>query len=164
MNRFFALSSLVIFLIAISCGVKSEKQIQSTTKATAAPPIPTPIKHEPYVIKDSSNVKTFEGGVKMYIIEEGTGPIPTATQKLVAHYHGMLTDGTVFDSSFDRGQTSEFGLNQVIKGWTVALTQARCGSMVKLVIPPAMGYGSNARPTIPANSTLIFDVHLMRTY
>lgn len=154
-----------LLLILVACeGEKKHESIRATTKAVSAPPVPAPIDHEPYVIADSSKIQVLEGGVQMYIVEEGQGAIPTPTSKVIAHYHGMLTDGTVFDSSFDRGETSSFSLNGVIKGWTVSLSQVRCGSKVKLIIPPEMGYGANGRPSIPPNATLIFDVDLISTY
>jgi FKBP-type peptidyl-prolyl cis-trans isomerase FkpA/FKBP-type peptidyl-prolyl cis-trans isomerase FklB len=78
-----------------------------------------------------------------------------------AHYKGTLTNGQQFDSSYDRGQPSEFPVSGVIRGWTEALTMLKVGSKVKLVIPPDLGYGASARPGIPANSVLVFEVELI---
>ncbi|MCL4137447.1 UNVERIFIED_CONTAM: hypothetical protein GTU68_015545 [Idotea baltica] len=80
------------------------------------------------------------------------------------NYHGMLLDGSVFDSSFGQGGVKDFSLQQLIKGWQVGLTKVRTGSKVKLIIPPELGYGAQARPSIPANSTLVFDIELVSTY
>ena len=163
--KYFLFSLFLIFLLSISCeGEKKQERIRATTKAAASPPVSAPIKHEPYQITDSSKIKVLEGGIQMYIVEQGEGAIPTPTSKVIAHYHGMLTDGTVFDSSFDRGATSSFGLNEVIKGWTIALSQVRCGSKVVLIIPSEMGYGAAGRTNIPPNSTLVFDVDLISTF
>ena len=131
---------------------------------TSSPPIPTPIAHEPYVIEDSSKIQVLDGGLQLYVVEKGNGPIPQANQTLIAHYHGMLLNGKVFDSSFDRGTTTAFRLDQVIKGWTMGLTKVPVGSKIKLIIPPELAYGAAGRPSIPANSTLIFDVQMVSVY
>jgi len=101
-----------------------------------------------------------ESGLKYEIIKMGTGEKPVATDKVEVHYHGTLLDGTVFDSSVDRGQTITFGLNQVIKGWTEGLQLMPIGSKFKFTIPPELGYGDRNIGSIPANSTLIFEVEL----
>lgn len=162
-SLYFLMPLAGLIMAGAGCNNSSSDSIK-TTKALSTPAISGPINHTPYAIADSSNVRMLEGGVKMYIIEEGQGPIPSPTSTVIAHYHGMLTDGTVFDSSFERGQTTSFPLTGVIKGWTVALSQVRTGSKVKLIIPPDMGYGAQASGKIPANSTLIFDVDLVSTY
>ena len=99
-------------------------------------------------------------GLKYEIIKLGDGEKPEATDKVEVHYHGTLEDGTVFDSSVERGQTITFGLNQVIKGWTEGLQLMPIGSKFKFTIPPELGYGSRDLGTIPPNSTLIFEVEL----
>ncbi len=101
-----------------------------------------------------------ESGLKYEIIKMGNGEKPVATDKVEVHYHGTLLDGTVFDSSVDRGQTITFGLNQVIKGWTEGLQLMPIGSKFKFTIPPELGYGDRDIGSIPANSTLIFEVEL----
>ena len=101
-----------------------------------------------------------ESGLKYKVIKMGAGEKPVATDKVEVHYHGTLLDGTVFDSSVDRGQTITFGLNQVIKGWTEGLQLMPIGSKFKFTIPPELGYGDRDIGSIPANSTLIFEVEL----
>lgn len=87
---------------------------------------------------------------------------PLATDKVKVHYHGTLIDGTVFDSSVDRGEPISFGLNQVIKGWTLAVTQMTVGSKWKIYLPSDLAYGDNGTgDKIKPGSTLIFEVELL---
>ena len=87
---------------------------------------------------------------------------PTVQDSVLAHYHGTLVDGTVFDSSVDRGEPATFGLSQVIPGWTEALQLMKVGDKWRLFIPPSLAYGEQSpTPAIPPNSTLIFDVELL---
>ena len=103
---------------------------------------------------------TTSSGLKYEIIKLGNGEKPEATDKVEVHYHGTLEDGTVFDSSVDRGETITFGLNQVIKGWTEGLQLMPIGSKFKFIIPPELGYGDRNIGSIPPNSTLTFEVEL----
>ncbi|TAE59128.1 MAG: hypothetical protein EAZ89_02780 [Bacteroidetes bacterium] len=114
----------------------------------------------PYVIAEGAVATEIEG-VKLYVIEEGSGAYPTPRSNVTVHYHGMLQDGSVFDSSFLRGESITFPLNNLIPGWVVALPKVPVGSKVKLVIPPQLGYGSRPLPGIPANSVLVFDIELI---
>ena len=91
----------------------------------------------------------------------GTGASPKATDRVKVHYHGSLIDGTVFDSSVERGEPVTFALDQVIKGWTEGLQMMKVGGKAKLTIPPELAYGPGGRSGIPANATLIFEVELM---
>lgn len=111
--------------------------------------------------KAQAGVKTMESGLQIQITEEGKGKMPSGTDVVKAHYKGALIDGKVFDSSYDRGQPAEFPVNQVIKGWTEALTSMKVGTKARLFIPPELGYGPSDRPGIPANSVLVFDVELL---
>lgn len=111
--------------------------------------------------KTQPNVKTTASGLQYIVEKEGTGKSPTLNDTVKAHYTGTLIDGTKFDSSLDRGQPAEFPVSGVIKGWTEALQMMKPGGKVKLVIPPDLGYGASARPGIPANSVLLFDVELL---
>ena len=91
----------------------------------------------------------------------GTGASPRATDRVKVHYHGSLIDGTVFDSSVERGEPVTFALDQVIKGWTEGLQMMKVGGKAKLTISPELAYGPGGRSGIPANATLIFEVELL---
>ncbi len=112
--------------------------------------------------KDKPGVTALPSGLQYEIITEGTGPKPSATSKVTCHYHGTLIDGTVFDSSVQRGQPATFPLNMVIKGWTEGLQLMPQGSKWRFFIPADLGYGDRqVSAQIGANSTLIFEVELL---
>jgi FKBP-type peptidyl-prolyl cis-trans isomerase len=101
-------------------------------------------------------------GLQYEVISEGYGPKPTATDTVKVHYEGALTDGTVFDSSYERGDPIEFPLNGVIPGWTEGLQLMSVGSKYRLIIPSNLGYGpQGAGQQIPPYSTLVFQVELL---
>ncbi|TQV75161.1 FKBP-type peptidyl-prolyl cis-trans isomerase [Aliikangiella marina] len=107
-------------------------------------------------------VQVTESGLQYEIITEGAGDKPTATSTVRTHYHGTLVDGTVFDSSYERGQPAEFAVNGVIKGWTEALQMMPVGSKWRLTIPYELAYGEQgAGGAIAPYSTLVFDVELL---
>ena len=110
---------------------------------------------------EKEGVVTLPSGLQYEIITEGHGEIPTETDRVRVHYHGTLTDGTVFDSSVDRGEPSTFGVTQVIAGWTEALQLMPVGSKWRLYVPYDLAYGSADRGTIKPFSNLIFDVELL---
>ncbi len=95
------------------------------------------------------------------MVKEGAGDVPTDKDIVTAHYEGKLINGQKFDSSYDRNQPADFPVTGVIPGWTEALKMMKVGSKWKLFVPPDLGYGSQARPGIPANSVLVFDVELV---
>ncbi len=100
-------------------------------------------------------------GLAYKVIKEGTGKTPKPEDNVEVHYHGTLIDGTVFDSSKDRGTKVTFPLNRVIKGWTEGLQLIKEGGSIKLVIPASLAYGdAGAPPKIPGGATLVFDVEL----
>lgn len=106
-------------------------------------------------------VKTTSSGLQYEIIKMGKGKKPVATDKVKVHYHGTLTDGTVFDSSVNRDEPITFALNQVIAGWTEGLQLMPVGSKFKFYIPQELGYGGQQAGSIPPYSTLIFEVELL---
>ncbi len=114
------------------------------------------------VMKDTKRVK-LEGGLEYEDLVVGSGAEAKSGDMIATHYNGTLSDGTKFDSSYDRGQPFAFilGGGMVIKGWDVGIVGMKVGGKRKLMIPPQMGYGNMARPKIPANSTLFFEVELI---
>ncbi|QKG79442.1 FKBP-type peptidyl-prolyl cis-trans isomerase [Tenuifilum thalassicum] len=113
--------------------------------------------------KTKEGVIVDSSGLQYKIIEEGTGPMPTAEDVVKVHYKGTLIDGTQFDSSYDRGEPAQFKLNQVIKGWTIGLQKMKVGSKFILYIPSDLAYGETVRPGGPIgpNQALIFEVELL---
>lgn len=110
-----------------------------------------------------AEVHTTPSGLQYEIEKEGDGPIPSAGDQVVVHYTGRLIDGTVFDSSVERGEPATFGVTQVIPGWVEALQMIKAGSKWKLFIPSQLAYGPNgAGGVIGPNATLIFDVELIK--
>ena len=108
-----------------------------------------------------AGVVTTASGLQYEVIKKGTGALPNDTSGVKVHYHGTLIDGTVFDSSVDRGEPAVFGVNQVIKGWTEALKLMPVGSKYKLYIPQELAYGSQSMGNIKPFSALIFEVDLI---
>ena len=107
-------------------------------------------------------VITTESGLQYEVMNEGSGAKPTADDQVTVHYHGMLTDGTVFDSSVDRGEPAQFGVTQVIPGWVEALQLMSVGDKWKLTIPSALAYGDKgAGGLIGPGETLVFEVELI---
>jgi len=108
-----------------------------------------------------SEASTTASGLQMTEMVAGTGESPTATDVVVVHYHGTFEDGSVFDSSVERGQQATFPLNRVIPCWTEALQLMKVGGKSRLVCPPGIAYGARgAPPRIPPNATLTFEVEL----
>lgn len=107
-------------------------------------------------------VITTESGLQYEIMNSGSGAKPTTSDKVTVHYHGMLTDGTVFDSSVDRGKPAQFGVTQVIPGWVEALQLMSVGDKWKLTLPSNLAYGDKgAGGLIGPNATLVFEVELL---
>jgi len=112
--------------------------------------------------KQKPGVTSLPSGLQYEIITEGTGIKPGAKSNVTCHYHGMLIDGTVFDSSVKRGQPATFPLNRVISGWTEGLQLMGVGSKWRFFIPPNLAYGDRQTGSdIGPNSTLIFEVELL---
>ncbi|MBT1705219.1 FKBP-type peptidyl-prolyl cis-trans isomerase [Fulvivirgaceae bacterium PWU20] len=113
--------------------------------------------------KSKEGVKTTASGLQYKVISSGTGKTPKATDNVTVHYTGKLTDGTVFDSSVQRGEPASFGVSEVIRGWTEALQLMKEGDKWILYIPSDLGYGERgAGGQIPPFSTLIFEVELIK--
>lgn len=107
-------------------------------------------------------VITLPSGLQYQVLQEGNGKSPKATDKVVCHYKGMLVDGTMFDSSIQRGEPATFPLNGVIAGWTEGLQLMKEGAKYRFFIPYHLGYGERgAGASIPPFATLIFDVELI---
>ncbi|MBX3101734.1 MAG: FKBP-type peptidyl-prolyl cis-trans isomerase [Bacteroidetes bacterium] len=126
------------------------------TAETGTPP--------PYTIADSSQIKKTASGLQYYIVEEGKGNLPKAGQNVLAHYHGMLPNGEIFDSSFDRNTPFTFavGQGQVIAGWDEAFQLLPVGTKAILIIPGDLAYGSHGSPPkIGPNQTLHFHVQVL---
>jgi FKBP-type peptidyl-prolyl cis-trans isomerase len=112
--------------------------------------------------KEREEVQVTESGLQYEVLEEGSGASPSPNDTVVVHYHGTLIDGTVFDSSVDRGEPATFVVNQVIEGWTEGLQMMQEGGKWKLYIPSDLAYGPTQRSElIKGNSTLIFEVELL---
>ena len=107
-------------------------------------------------------VKATESGLQYEVLASGEGASPEATDTVEVHYHGTLIDGSVFDSSVERGSPAKFPVNRVISGWTEALQLMKVGDKWRLTIPADLAYGAQSpSPKIPANSTLVFEVELL---
>jgi len=112
---------------------------------------------------ERDGVTTTKSGLQYEVLVEGTGKSPVATDKVRCHYEGRLIDGTVFDSSYQRNEPADFGLNQVITGWTEGVQLMKEGAKYRFYIPYLLGYGERgAGSQIPPYSTLIFDVELIK--
>ncbi|MDG1945661.1 MAG: FKBP-type peptidyl-prolyl cis-trans isomerase [Halioglobus sp.] len=107
-------------------------------------------------------VSTTASGLQFEVLESGSGESPNAKSTVVTHYHGTLVDGTVFDSSVQRGEPAEFGVHQVIPAWTEALQMMSVGDKWRIACPPELAYGEQgAGDAIPPNTALVFEIHLL---
>jgi hypothetical protein len=125
--------------------------------AAPAPGAPLPTAPAPA----PSGVQTTYSGLKYEVLRPGTGARPASYNRVKVHYHGYLPDGTVFDSSVQRGEPATFGLNQVIPGWREGIPLMQVGAKYRFTVPPHLAYGARgAPPKIGPNQTLMFDVEL----
>jgi len=106
-------------------------------------------------------VTVLASGLQYEVLSAGSGAMPTREDTIRAHYHGTLIDGSVFDSSYDRGQPAEFPVGGVIAGWTEALQLMNAGSKWRLYVPSELAYGEQGVGSIPPHSVLVFDVELL---
>lgn len=112
--------------------------------------------------KERSGVTTTASGLQYEVLTEGKGESPVPTDTVAVHYEGKLVDGTVFDSSYQRGEPAVFRLDQVIPGWTEGVQLMKPGAKYRFTIPPELGYGpEGAGGVIPPNAVLQFDVELL---
>jgi FKBP-type peptidyl-prolyl cis-trans isomerase FklB len=111
---------------------------------------------------DREGVSTTDSGLQYEVLESGSGASPGPRSTVVTHYHGTLVDGTVFDSSVERGEPAEFGVHEVIPGWTEALQMMSVGDKWRIACPPKLAYGEQgAGNAIPPNTALVFEIHLI---
>jgi FKBP-type peptidyl-prolyl cis-trans isomerase len=148
-TRLLALAAMVICL---SIRAADTSTTTNNAPAPAMPPVPAP-----------KTMTTTASGLKYMVLKHGTGTVsPKATDTVTVHYTGTLLDGTVFDSSVQRGTPATFPLNHVIKGWTEGVQLMHVGDKFKFEIPADLAYGPNSpSPLIPPNSTLVFEVELL---
>lgn len=106
-------------------------------------------------------ITTLASGLQYEVLSAGSGAKPSREDTVRTHYHGTLIDGTVFDSSYDRGQPAEFPVGGVIAGWTEALQLMNAGSKWRLYVPSELAYGAQGVGSIPPHSVLVFDVELL---
>ena len=136
-----------------------------TMEFTVAQDVPHPTLPKGAGTLDADAPKTFSttpSGLQYRVLRKGTGANPKATSKVKVHYHGWLDNGKVFDSSYQRGESIDFPLNQVIPGWTEGMQLVGEGGMIELTIPSKLGYGTRgAPPVIPPDATLHFLVELI---
>lgn len=111
--------------------------------------------------KEKPGVKTLPDGLQYRVLTEGQGEAPKANDSVTVNYRGSLLDGTLFDSSYTRGQPTTMRVNAVIPGWTEALQLMKVGSKWQIFVPPELGYGARQNNQIPPNSTLIFEIELL---
>ena len=111
--------------------------------------------------REREGVNSTETGLQFRVINQGDGAIPARTDHVRVHYTGKLIDGTVFDSSYDRGEPAEFPVGGVIAGWTEALQLMKAGSKWRLHVPSELAYGAQGVGSIPPHSVLVFDVELL---
>jgi FKBP-type peptidyl-prolyl cis-trans isomerase len=148
-------AAMAEFRTAMQAAQKQKMEAEAVANASAGAKFLAEVAAREGVTKTAS-------GLLYEVIEAGTGATPSASDKVTVHYRGTLIDGSVFDSSYDRGQPATFGVGQVIKGWTEALQLMPTGSKWKLYIPAELAYGERgAPPRIGPGAVLIFDVELI---
>ena len=146
----------VVAVCLVGCNNKAPVKSVDSAATSSAPAVTSPS-------ATTSEWTTTASGLKYKVLKHGTGTTsPKATDTVKVHYHGTLLDGTVFDSSVERGEPISFPLNRVIPGWTEGVQLMKVGDKFKFEIPPNLAYGpASPSPKIPPNSTLIFEVELL---
>lgn len=159
-------SSGTSYLMVLTLVSKSKDLKKATGEKVAGVPADLPKVTLAKDGKPSIDMNGYKGSDSLVSQDliKGKGAVVKDTQSVMAHYTGWLLDGTQFDSSWDRGQSSAFSLDSVIKGWKQGLAGHTVGSQVLLVVPPSLGYGNKDQEKIPANSTLVFVVDILAAY
>jgi FKBP-type peptidyl-prolyl cis-trans isomerase len=157
MNKLTLSVTIATALCLLGCNQPTETSADKNGGTNAS----SPAAAAPSAQKDE--MITTASGLKYQVLKRGTGTVsPKPTDTVNVHYHGTLLNGTVFDSSVERGQPISFPVNGVIPGWIEGLQLMKMGDKFKFVIPPQLAYGPNSpSPKIPPNSTLVFEVELL---
>lgn len=160
MKNVFVFALLSLFLVACNSGGNLKKEMVENPQTQAEIDKNTILK---YAMDNKLKVKSTDSGIYYVMEKEGEGDAhPTMASNITAHYHGTLLDGTVFDSSVDRGQPFNFQLGRVVKGWQEAIPMLKKGGKGKFIIPSGLAYGARgAGGKIGPNSVLIFDIELI---
>jgi FKBP-type peptidyl-prolyl cis-trans isomerase FklB len=154
MKKIVGLSILLLLFVGLGYGQSKKKRAQNEARMIQGMQFLSDNGKRP-------EVTTLLSGLQYEVLQEGDGPKPTLTSRVTTHYHGTLIDGSVFDSSVDRGMPATFPVNGVIKGWTEALQLMPVGSKWKLFIPYHLAYGEKGNSSIKPFTTLIFEVELL---
>ncbi|CAA6817384.1 MAG: FKBP-type peptidyl-prolyl cis-trans isomerase FklB (EC [uncultured Aureispira sp.] len=158
MNKALIIGVVIILLVVIGVWVSksAERQKEAAAKALA---------DGQQFLKENTQrdgIITTASGLQYEILQEGEGDKPTLSSSVTTHYHGTLSDGTVFDSSVERGQPATFGVSQVIKGWQEGIPLMSAGAKYRFYVPQELAYGMRSpSPSIPPGSMLIFEVELL---
>ncbi len=130
---------------------------------SGSPSVPTPPANPQVVSPAPGTVQKTYSGLQYEVLKAGKGARPNSYSRVKVHYHGTLPDGTVFDSSVQRGEPTVFGLNQVIAGWREGIPLMQEGAKYRFIVPPQLAYGASGMPPkIGPNQTLIFEVELLQ--
>jgi len=149
--------------MALACAIDSCTDPVTPGATNANPRKSTLVVGQEFLAENKTKPGIIEtaSGLQYEIVKDTTGAKPKPTDQVTVHYTGKLINGTVFDSSVERGQPATFGLDQVIKGWTEGLQLMSPGSKYRFYIPSELAYGAGGQNGIPPNSVLIFDVELI---
>ena len=152
------------FSVAVMASCANKQSETTDTQVAEDTVVVEEVVEQQAVFVDTTGYTTTASGLKYKVVKEGTGAMPKAEDTVEVHYTGKLLDGTVFDSSVERGETISFPLNGVIKGWTEGLQLMKEGAKYEFIIPPYLAYGERGTPGGPIgpNATLYFEVELFK--
>lgn len=159
MKKFLMCAASIALMV--SCGNKESKTVDTVESEEVAV---EEVASAPVVFIDTTGYTTTASGLKYKVQKEGEGVQPSAIDEVTVHYTGKLLDGTVFDSSVERGEPTSFPLNRVIAGWTEGLQLMKEGAKYEFIIPSNLAYGEQGTPGGPIgpNATLYFEVELIK--